>query len=516
MIEHAPILIVAVPLLGVFFTPLVGMISSRARDVFVTIISALTVLMVCLTGYALISNDYRPIVYTLGAKAPIPEIYTIPVRILLEIDGLNFLIALIVSVLVLLAIIYSRSYMSKDTGLDKYYTLVLLLLVGLLGMAITGDIFNIFVFLEISAISSYALTAFRKDRSEAVEAAFKYMVVGSIASLFVLLGATLFYGEYGTLTMALLADRMQGGATSVATVALAFFIVGFVLKGGAVPLHMWVADAYSAAPSSISMLFAGISSKVGVYALLRVVFTIYGLSINEVTIGWLVIAFALVTMFVGTSMALVQYDFKRLLAYSSISQIGYVFLGVGIGLAVIKSDFSLAVASINGGVFHLINHAMFTALLFAIAGIVWRQVGTRNMIGMGGLARNMPFTTICFIIGAASCVGLPPLNGFASKWMIFEASAAYNPILTIVAIAASLMTFGVYAKVFHAVFLGRRPEGLEKVEEAPRSMLLPPIILAILCVIMGILPSLMINTLIQPATGAMVNQLSYIQAVLGS
>jgi len=516
VIDHAPILIVIIPLLAAFLTPVIEMISAKIRDAVVLASIIVTIGVVSITAVKLAEGGFKPIIYTLGAAEPLPLDYAVPVRILIVIDGLSILMALLISIIALLSLIYSWKYMGEGiSGLDSYYTLFLLLIVGLLGIVITGDVFNLYVFLEIAAISSYALVAFNKDTPESMEAAIKYLIVGSIATAFILLGVALLYGQYGTLTMAQLAYEIQVAPSLVGNVALALFITGFAIKAGIVPMHLWVADAYTVAPTPISIFFSGIASKIALYALFRVSFTLYGPSINETTIGWIFILFALITIFVGTSMALLQNDFKRLLAYSSVSQVGYILLGVGVGLSVMTVNQELGIYSINAGIFHLLNHALFGALLFMIAGVILRQVGRIKLNELGGLAEKMPVTTICFLIASASVIGIPPFNGFASKWLIYISSAIYNPILPVIAIAGSVLTAGAYAKVFHGAFSGRELNEFKDVKEASLVMLMPMIILAISCIVIGLFPAYVVDMVISPATEALLNQERYIITVLG-
>jgi multicomponent Na+:H+ antiporter subunit D len=262
-------------------------------------------------------------------------------------------------------------------------------------------------------------------------------------------------------------------------------------------------------------VLAGITTKTGVYALFRVAFTLYGITLNVLTVGWIIIVFGLITMFVGATMGLIQRDFKRLLAYSSISQVGYIILAVGVGFCLMTTRPDMTLASMNGGLFHLLNHALFKSLLFWSAGAVLYRTGTTNIDEMGGLARNMPITTGCYIVGAAAIAGIPPLNGFASKWMIYEATAAYSPVLAVVALMASVLTFAMYIKVFHSAFLGRRPKTMARVNEAPKLLLAPMIRLAVCCIMVGVLQSQVVAEVIGPATSALIDRIGYIAAALG-
>jgi len=236
--------------------------------------------------------------------------------------------------------------------------------------------------------------------------------------------------------------------------------------------------------------------------MLRVSYMLFG----ALAIGTMFIILGLVTMVVGGLMALTQHDLKRLLAYSSISQMGYILLGVGFGTAM----------GIQGGLFHLLNNAIYKVLLFMCAGAIIYRVGTSNLDELGGLGRNMPITATLFIVGALAISGVPPFNGFASKWTIYVAGVeAGQPICTAIAVIMSALTLAYFLKAINLMFLGQRPEHLRDVKEAPPLMLFPMLVLAVFCVVLGILPSLGMD-LVRPAQGAVMNQLGYIGSVMGA
>lgn len=502
MIAHAPILAIVVPLFAAFLTPVVSIVAKRfgverARDWFVVGAAILMLLIVASMAPAVWRGEV--LVYKLGGWSP-------PWGINLAVDGLNLLVALIIASVVSLIAIYSVVYMERDNGLEKYYTLLMLVTAGCMGVTLTGDVFNLFVFFEIMSISSYALVAFRRNW-DSVEAGIKYMIIGSLGTSFILLSITLMYGLVGSLNIADLAGKM---ATIKATqplpmvvpLMLTLFVVGFGIKIAMVPLHAWLPDAYQAAPSAVSALLSGATTTVGVYAMLRVSYMLFG----ALAIGTMFIILGLVTMVVGGLMALVQRDLKRLLAYSSISQMGYILLGVGFGTAM----------GIQGGLFHLLNNAIYKVLLFMCAGAIIYRVGTSNLDELGGLGKNMPITATLFVVGALAISGVPPFNGFASKWTIYVAGIeAGQPICTAIAVVMSALTLAYFLKAINLMFLGQRPEHLREVKEAPLLMLFPMLMLAAFCVVFGILPGLGID-LVRPAQGAVMNQLDYIGSVMGA
>ncbi|AJC71471.1 cation:proton antiporter [Thermococcus guaymasensis DSM 11113] len=516
--------LIIIPLFGAFSMPIVSLAGKKAREAWAVIISGATLVVASALFYH-VWDTKEIIVYTLGAKTPFGQGVDFPIRIVWEVDLFSAIMALTVAFVSFVTVIYSIDYMKHDTGLDKYYTLILVLELGMLGIAITGDLFNFYVFLEIMSIASYALVAFRNDTWEGIEAGIKYMFVGSIASSFVLLGIALLYGQYGTLTMGYLAIKLLQNPTVTAKVALALFIAGLLFKSGAAPVHMWLADAHPAAPSSISAMLSGLVIKVGgIYALARILFSIYsplGNKILEVyhqpyinmsAVGWVIIIFACLTLIIGNAMAVIQTDMKRLLAYSSVGQIGYILLGLGIGLTAYGSH--TGEVALAGAIYHTVNHALMKALLFLVAGAVIHEVGTRNLNELSGLAKTMPKTTFAFLIGAAAIVGLPPLNGFASKWLIYESSAIYNPVLGAIAIIGTAFCTAAYVRVLYT-FFGRPSEKIANAKDPETSMMLPMFLLVLAIVVMGLFPWQISDKVMIPAA-RMLEQFNfeYIKALI--
>jgi multicomponent Na+:H+ antiporter subunit D len=496
MITHAPILAIVLPLFTAFLMPLVGVLARRwgikhAREWF-AIVAVLIELVIVVSMLPAVWGG-QVLVYRLGGWQP-------PWGINLAIDGLNLLVALIIAGISALVVIYSFVYMERDTGLDQYYILFLLILAGMMGVALTGDIFNLYVFFEIMCISSYALVAFRR-KWQSIEASIKYMIVSSLGTSFILLGIALLYGLAGSLNIADLAQKVGQVAPSAVIVPFALFLTGFGIKMGMVPFHMWMPDAYQAAPSPVAALFTGATMSVGIYAMLRVVNTLFG----AFALGIMLAGPGLVTMVLGALMALAQRDLKRLLTYSCISQMGYIILGIGLGTAL----------GIQGGLFHMFNNAIYKTMLFMIAGAIIYRVGTSNMDQLGGLWKNMPVTATLFGVGALAISGVPPFNGFASKWTIYVAGIeAGQPVFTIIALITSALTLAYFLKATNLIFLGQRPKHLSEVKEIPLPMMIPILLLAALCVVFGVLPQLGID-LVRPAQEAVMNSGGYISAVLG-
>ncbi len=516
LVAHSPILAIAVPLLAAFLTPLVGRLGARTRNVFVIVALACVEFLVIILARDVYANGIR--IYTLGALSPslaIPENYMVPVRIVLEVDGLSVFMAMISATVALAGAFYSIACMKEETGQDRFYTLLLMLTVGMLGMQLTGDLFNMFVFLEILSISGAALAAFRTRYVDAVEGGFKYIIVSTVAALMVLMATALFYAQYNVLNIAAIASAMQ--YTALDKIALALLLIALLTKAGGVPSHWWVPDTYTPAPGGTSpMIYAATLACMS--AMFRVAFTLYGVKMSLATVGWVIIIAGLLSMFVGVTMALRQTDVKRLMAYHVISQGGYMLLGVGVGVAVLGDPEAVASygrEAVAGGLFHVINHAFFKGLLLLTGEALFFRLGTRDLNQMGGMGRNMKWTCAFFLIGALAISGVPPFNGFASKLMIYEASYQLNPMLTIIAMMVSIMTLASFTKVFQAAFTGPELPEHRNVREVPLPMIIGMGILAGATLFFSLFPQAVVNTIIYPAADALLDQVGYIGAVMG-
>ncbi|HII76446.1 MAG TPA: NADH:ubiquinone oxidoreductase [Methanolinea sp.] len=517
IIANAPALLIGIPLLGAFFSPLIGRISRDARALWVLAIITLTTLVGLLTAYLVYTGG--TVIYVFGAAATTLSIPAdsggIPVRILLTLDALSALMVIITVTVGFSVILYSLSSDSRRSSLEAYYTLFLLMIASVLGMVGTGDIFNFFVFLEISSLAAAGLVAYKVEKGRAVEAGLKYLMVSMIGGIFFLFAIAILYGQYNALNIAMLARMIQW--TPLDKLALVLMITALAAKCGAVPMHFWTPDAYSMAPSAVTAMLV-VVSQASLYGLFRICFTLYGLSLSYVVIGWVIIILGLLSMVVGVTMAIPQKDIKRLMAYHAVSQTGYMLLGVGVGLAVLGDQAllsSFGMTAMEGGIFHIMNHAIYKGLLFLTAGAIIYQVGTSDLNRMGGLGHRMKWTMIFFIIGALAIAGIPPFNGFASKFLIYESVFAFNPVLSIIAMVVSILTLASFVKVFHSVFMGPPLPEFQHVKEAPHTMLIGMTILAALVIISGIFPAFFVEHLIAPAAHALADQGAYLAAVLG-
>ncbi len=501
IIDQIPILIIAIPLFCAFLTPVLGKLGKKIPRYFSTAVFIAVAVLVGLLANRVYSSS-SPIIYTLGSRT------ATPFRIVLEIDAFSVFMALIMAIVSIATSIYSWAFVDKYSGQDKFYTLMMLVVIGSYGMTLTGDIFNLFVFFEISSISLSALVAFRTERGESFEAAFKYMAYSTISGLMLLFAVGIFYSQYNVLNMAAISQGVAStGLNELNKIALGLLIAVFAVKAGAMPFHMPTPDAYTEAPGGITALFVA-ASQAGLYGLFRTCFTIYAPVITTETIGWVVIILGVLSMFVGVTMALVQKDIKRLMAYHAISQTGYMLLGVGVGIAVLGNPTAMNAygkMAMEGGIFHIINHAMYKGLLFMTAAAIFYRVGTRNLNEMRGLAHTMKFTTIFFIIGALSIAGVPPTNGFSSKLMIYESVYQFNPILSAIAMLVSILTLASFVKVFYSAFMGPKPKDIEPPREVPMSMLVGMAVLTGVIIVFSLFPGLVVDTIIKPAVEALLH-----------
>jgi len=441
---------------------------------------------------------HKILVYKVGSWIP-------PIGICMVLDGLTSFMLVTINLVSFLVTIYSVSYMEKYTDKYRFYTLFMLMLAGMNGIIVTGDLFNLFVFLEIASIASYALVAFGTEAEE-LEASFKYAVMGSVASSFVLLGIALLYSYTSTLNMADISLVLSGKPTNTIVGFIAvLFLAGFGLKAALVPFHGWLPDAHPAAPAPISAMLSGVFIKtLGVYALCRVFFNILTVSHQLL---FVLIVLGLISMVVGAFLAIAQNDIKRMFAYSSISQIGYIIFALGVGTPL----------AILGGLFHLFNHAVFKSLLFLNSGAIEYSVHTRNLKKLGGLNSRLPVTSYTSLLGSMSISGIPPLGGFFSKLVIIIAAiqAGYF-VFSIVAILVSIVTLAYYLKFLNFTFFGKLDEVRLKIKEVPWAMRLSMIVLAIICVASGLLIVPLFKPFLESAVNVLLLGSSYKNAVFGA
>ncbi|WP_224784928.1 monovalent cation/H+ antiporter subunit D family protein [Marinihelvus fidelis] len=419
--------------------------------------------------------DTGAISYQMGGWAP-------PWGIEFRIDTLNafvlFVVAAIGAVVTPFAGPSARSEVPERLT-SLFFCLYLLTYTGLLGITATGDIFNMFVFLEISSLSSYALIALGRDR-RALTAAYQYLIMGTIGATFFLIGVGLLYSVTGTLNIADLSARLPAlEEVRVVHTAFAFMVAGVALKLALFPLHLWLPNAYTYAPSAVSAFIAATSTKVAVYVMIRVLFTVFGVefSLREMPLQPILLVLSIIGVIATSLMAVNQLDAKRLLAYSSVAQLGYMAIGISFG----------TVLGLTAAITHIFNHALMKGALFLALGAVAYRIGSTRIRDMSGLAKVMPWTIMAFAIGGLSLVGVPLTAGFISKWYLVSAALEQGWWwLAVIMLLTSLLAVMYVWKVIEVAWFRDLPESRADVREAPLSLLIPVWVLVLANIWFGI------------------------------
>lgn len=398
------------------------------------------------------------------------------------IDHLTFIVLFSIGIVCLSSLVVARYTLDDEDERFNFINLLITASIGMCGIVMARDIFSLYVFLEIAAVSSFILIALQRQRF-ALEGAFKYIVLSAIATVMMLASIALIILVAGDTSFAAIkAAFLSSHGSFMVRLAVAIFMCGLFIKGGLIPFHGWLPDAYMSAPAGVSVLLAGIVTKVsGLYTLIRLVTSVFGFTAEVKSV---IILIGAASMIVGALCALTQSNFKRLLAYSSISQMGYILAGLGTGTAL----------GMGGAVFHFFNHAIFKSLLFVNSAAVEKSTGTVNMDELGGLSEKMPITGATSVIGILSTSGIPPLAGFWSKLMIIVAlwQAGYY-IYAIIAILVGVLTLAYLLAVQRKVFFGKLAKGLENIKEAPAGFALVAVALAAITVGAGVFFPVIIN-----------------------
>lgn len=416
-----------------------------------------------------------------------------------RIDPLNALVLLVVSSVAALVLPVSRASIWREIPEHKrslFFVAFLLCLTGLMGISATGDAFNVFVFLEISSLSTYAMVAMGRDR-RALVAAFNYLVLGTIGATFILVGIGFLYIVTGTLNMADLAERLPGvGQSRAVFAAYAFIVVGVCLKLALFPLHFWLPGAYAEAPSIVTVFLAATATKVALYVLVRFSYTVFQVEFSSLALPLqsIFIVLGLSAVFAGSLVAIHASNLKRGLAWSSVAQVGYLIIGVGLG----------TVAGLQATLIHLFNHALMKATLFlALAGVIYR-CGDALGGSLRGLGQRMPVTAACLVLGGISLIGIPGTAGFISKWYLVLAAADSGQWLLVALILIGSLLTAVYIwRVVELAYLSPPAEGATGREEAPLPMLAGLLLLALANIYFGLDTRLPVEMADNAATAVM-------------
>jgi multicomponent Na+:H+ antiporter subunit D len=410
----------------------------------------------------------------------------------LKVDMLSIFMVSIFLGLGLAVTIYSMEYVENSSRSPIYYTLILSMISGMVGIVFSGDLFTLYVFWELMSISSYALVAFFREKWESVEASLKYLIIGVAGSATALFGISLLYGLAGTLSFGGLATAFTATANAWLYIAAIFIFVGFGVKAAIVPLHTWLPDAHSSAPSTISALLSGIVIGTGVFVIARTFFSAFA-SIQQ---QWfpIIAILSILTMFLGNITALLQTDLKRMLAYSSIAQVGYMLVGIAVGTQ----------TGLTGTFLQFFNHALMKGSAFLCAGAIIHQLSVRELKDMVGIGRRMPITAVFFSISLFALIGLPPFNGFISELTLvtstFQANMAW---LGVALILNAALSAAYYLQIIRVIMQKPTLESVKKAKETPLLMLIPICALAVFIVAFGIWPDPIVS-FAQHAAGALV------------
>ena len=483
--QHLPILQVIIPLLA---APLCLLASDRRVAWAVSLAASWAAFLIA----ALLLDQTLKlgvITYALGG-------WSVPWGIEYRVDNVNALVLLIVTAVSSAVLTFARRSVVKElpsARVHLFYALYVLCLGGLLGITVTGDAFNLFVFMEISALASYALIALSEER-RALTASYQYLFMGTIGATFILIGIGLLYMMTGTLNIQDLSQRLPAVAAShTVETAFAFITVGISIKIALMPLHLWLPNAYTYAPSVVTAFIAATATKVAFYVLLRFMFTIFGVSFafKNMPLSIIFMALALTAIFAGSTAAIFQDNVKRMLAYSSVAQIGYMILGISLASA----------TGLTAAILHLFNHALMKGALFLALGCVCYRLGVANIEQMRGLGRGMPWTMAAFVIGGLSLVGVPLTVGFISKWYLVVGALEQGwwPLAVAVLLTSLLTLIYVWRVVEAAYFQTPVAARADDVREAPRSMLLPTWALIIANLYFGIDTRLTVDVASQAA-----------------
>ncbi|HSW67991.1 MAG TPA: monovalent cation/H+ antiporter subunit D family protein [Bacteroidales bacterium] len=450
-----------------------GRVSEKLRDVLALVTSAVTFLLtVYLYSFVAGGNVVQHTFFEIMPR----------LEISIRLDLLSFGLTVLASFVWFLCTLYSIDYMAGDHASGRYYTVLLFTLGSCLGIFLAGDFFTMFIFFELMSLIAYVLVV-HEETEQALKAGFKYLVMVIIGGLALFFGIVIIFELVGTEALGVGVLIEEGSVLAV--LVFVSFLIGFGMKAGMFPLHIWLPDAHPVAPSPASALLSGVMLKTGAYGLFRVIFHVFS---NELIFAshWNTVlgVLAVITIFLGSAVALTQDDIKRRLAYSSIGQMGYILLG----LSIMNEN------AVTGAIFHMYTHAFMKSALFLAAGAVIWKTGIRNVSDMGGIGRRMPITMVCFSIAALALIGIPPLSGFVSKWVLVLGSLdAHITIYALVLLVSSMLNALYYLPIIVPAFFKETSQDSNDtpfdIQEVPPRMLAPIIILALSAFLFGLLPT---------------------------
>ncbi len=476
--SHYPILQVVVPLVA---APLCSLLpKSKLPWLFATVISWLT-FAISLALLVQVKNS-GALIYELGD-------WPAPWGIQYYIDTIGAFVLVLVSLIASITLLASRELIEKEIAQEKhalFYTAFLLCYTGLLGIVATGDAFNVFVFLEISSISSYALIAMGENR-KALTASYEYLIMGTIGATFILIGIGLLYMQTGTLNMLDLKQRIHevDGFRSVHA-AFAFFTVGICLKLALFPLHHWLPNAYAYAPSAVSIFLAATATKVALYLLYRVFYTIFGFefSFDTLHLGYILLPLSIIAMVISSFTAIFQLGVKRLLAYSSLGQIGYMTLGIALETK----------AGLIASIIHLFNHAFIKGALFMCMACLLSRLHSTRITDLAGAAQHMPWTCAAFVTAGLALIGVPLTSGFISKWYLVLAILEKDWWwLAVIVLFTSLLSVVYIWRVIEQMYLREANSHSANIKEASPILLICTWLMVIMTIYFGIDNSYPVN-----------------------
>ena len=472
---HLPALQVIVPMLT---APLVALLRERQLSWLVATAASLCAFAVAV-ALAIVVLEQGTISYEVGSWPP-------PFGIALVIDAVSALLLLIVTGASSLALLAGAASLQTQIESDRqplFFAAWLLALSGLCGILVTGDAFNIFVFMEISSLASYVLVAGGPDR-RALPAVFKYLVMGTIGATFYLIGVGLIYLMTGTLNLADMEVRIQEvGEFAPFLIAAAFITVGLALKAAIFPLHVWLPNAYTFAPHVVTVFFAACATKVSLYVLLRLDFVVFqqNVSGHDVQFSYFMLPLSVLAILIASAVAIFEANLKRLLAWSSVSQIGYITLGASL----------VTHAGLSAGLLHMFNHALAKGALFLALACLAMSVANMRVDQIGGIAKRMPWTMAAFVAGGFSLIGIPGTAGFISKWYLIKAAYGVGSIgiaLVAIILISSLMAVVYIWRVVETAYFKEGEN--DEAREAPLALLIPTWIVVVLNLVFGLYPDL--------------------------